>query len=337
MSKKHTPRNQHADHSTRPYRPGRRGRSRGAPLRQPVALAVAADPADYDCLRRHGMFGEADYASYLRRTEVQLRALRGQGVDVHLRVLEPADFEDFCEEHLLDPQDPVARVAYAADPELAGEPFLYTGERLAGLIPALLEDHLARVRISIGCAALLTAIGWDEEPEERLAAVLQYVSEVYLALAAGAGEGCHRLTLRSVGLVDGDELAASGELRVEAGELSAAGRGVEAFCVTLAAAVAGYGAGELLLHGPAGAGGGRKVYGWALVDGWLRPMSAVEVAAVLAAATGDGAADGPAEAVAPCPGFPLPIQAPAPWEGSAQAGSAEGPSPQAGGVGEAGR
>lgn len=290
MSKKYTSEHRRNRHPG----PGRPGRSRGVPVRQPVALAVAADAADFAGLERHGLFGEADYASYLRRTEAQLRVLHGQGLDVHLRVLEPADFEDFCEEHLLDPEDPVARVAYAADPELAGEPFRYGGERLAELIPALLEDHLARVRISIGCAALLAAIGWDEQPQERLAAVLQYVSEVYLALAAGAGEGCHRLTLRSVGLVDGEELAAATELCVLSGEPAAGGRGTEAFCVTLAAAVAGCGAGELLLRDE------REVYGWALVDGWLRPMSALETAAVPEAVPATGRGE-----VTACPGFPL--------------------------------
>ncbi|GAA2134926.1 hypothetical protein GCM10009760_12830 [Kitasatospora kazusensis] len=279
MAKKHTSESRptRGSGSLRPPGFGRRGRSRAAPPREPVAVAVAADAADFAGLGRHGLFGEADYPSYLRRTEGRLRAMYGQGLDVHLRVLEPADFEEFCEEHLLDPADPVARVAYAADPELAGEPFRYTGQRLAELLPALLADHLARVRISIGCAALLAAVGWEDRPEERLAAVLGYVSEVCLALAAGAGEGCHGVTLRSVGPADGEELAASTDLCVVSGELPGGGRGLEALCVTLAAAVAGCGSGELLLRTDG------RVRGWALVDGWLRPMSAAETEAVLAA------------------------------------------------------
>ncbi|MFB7667081.1 hypothetical protein ACFC1R_24580 [Kitasatospora sp. NPDC056138] len=283
-------------------------------LRQPVALAVAADPADFVRLRGHGLFAGVDYGHYLRRTESQLRALRSEGVDVHLRVLEPVDYTDFCEQHLLAPDDPVARVAYAADPELAGEPFVYRGECLAELLPALLVDHLARVRISVGCSALLVAVGWEDHPEERLAAVLQYVSEVYLGLGAGAGEGRHLLTLRSVGLMDGQQLAAQAELDAASGAFTASGREVEALCVTLAAAVAGYAAGELLLYrrvGPGGerdasgrhAQGERQVLGWVLVDGWLRPMSALETAATLLAVEPEGSP----ERLVACAGFPLPF------------------------------
>ncbi|BFV56108.1 hypothetical protein KCMC57_up12120 [Kitasatospora sp. CMC57] len=264
-------------------------------VRQTVALAVAADEAAYARLRGCGLFGAADYGAYLRRTEQRLRALHGHGMAVHLRVLEPVDFEDFCAEHLLDPADPVAEVAYAADPELAGEPFAYTGQRLAELLPALTEDHLARVRISIGCAALLAAVGCERQPQERVTAVLQYVSEVCLALAAGAGDGRHRLTLRSLGLLDGEELTAAAELLVAAGRPAELGREAEAFCVTLAAAVAGYGSGELLLYLACG-----EVAGWVLVDGWLRPMSALETQAVLGA---EGA--GPPGPVGRA-GFPLP-------------------------------
>ncbi|MER5866461.1 hypothetical protein [Kitasatospora sp. NPDC002040] len=281
---------------TRKYgRKRRAGCGGGGRVRQTVALAVAADEAAYARLRGCGLFGPADYGAYLRCTERRLRALHGHGLAVHLRVLEPVDFEDFCAEHLLDPADPVAEVAYAADPELAGEPFAYTGERLAEVLPALTEDHLARVRISIGCAALLAAVAPERRPQERVAAVLQYVSEVCLALAAGAGDGGHRLTLRSLGLLDGEELAAAAGLRVAAGRPVELGREAEAFCVTLAAAVAGYGSGELLLHR---ADGG--VHGWALVDGWLRPMSGPETQAVLGAE-----AVGPAGPVGRA-GFPLP-------------------------------
>ncbi|MGE7433502.1 hypothetical protein [Kitasatospora sp. NPDC001175] len=269
-----------------------------------MALAVAVDPADFARLREHGLFGGVDYGYYLRRTENQLRALRGEGLEVHLRVLEPLDFADFCEQHLLAQDDPVARVAYAADPELAGEPFVYRGEPLAELLPVLLADHLARVRISVGTSVLLMSVGLEEQPEERLSAVLQYVSEVYLALGAGAGEGRQLLVLRSVGLLDGEQLSARAEPVVESGAFTTSGREVEAFCITLAAAVAGHGAGELLLYRPARADGGREALGWVLVDGWLRPMSVVETAAALVAV----GAEGPPGRLAARAGFPLPSQ-----------------------------
>ncbi|MFC9328137.1 hypothetical protein, partial [Kitasatospora sp. NPDC057015] len=281
-----------------------RGRSRGGPPPQPVALALAADAVDFACLSRYGMFGRATFETYLRRTEGQLRALRGQGLEVHLRVLEPADFEDFCEEFGLGPEDPVARVAYAADPELAGEPFVYAGERLGELLPVLVEDHRARVRISIASAALLAALERDEQPEPRLTAVLRHVAEVYLALADGVADGCHLLTLRSHGPEDGEELTAAAEVCREEGRLYGGGREAEAFCVTLAAGIAAEGAGELLLHSVPGAGSSPLVCGWLLAAGRLRPMTVPEVFAALAADAerGVGLPDG----VAARPGFPLP-------------------------------
>ncbi|MGW2395070.1 hypothetical protein ACWCYY_00780 [Kitasatospora sp. NPDC001664] len=283
------------------------GRRACGEVRQTVALAVATDAAAYARLRRCGLFEGVDFGAYLRCTEGRLRALRGTGVDVHLRVLEPVDFEDFCAEHLLDPADPVAEVAYAADPELAGEPFAYAGEGLAELLPVLTEDHRARVRISIGCAALLAAVGWESSPQERVAAVLGYVSEVVLALAEGAGDGRHRLTLRSLGLLDGEELTAVAGLVVREGLPDGVGREVEAFCVTLAAAVAGCGSGELMLYRADGA-----VHGWVLVDGWLRPMTAAETGAVLELGAAGAGVLGPELPVGEggvlgCPGFPLPM------------------------------
>ncbi|WP_371478407.1 hypothetical protein [Kitasatospora sp. NBC_00315] len=278
---------------------------------------MAAEAVDFACLSRYGLFGRVTFEAYLRRTETQLRALRGQGLEVHLRVLEPADFEDFCEEFGFEPEDREARVAYAADPELVGRPFVYTGERLAELLPALLADHRARVRISIACAALLAALEGEEAARPRLTAVLGHVVEVYLALVAGAAEGRHSLRLRSHGPEDGEELTAAAEFRAETGgaaRTAGGGRGrpfvggheAEAFCVTLAAAIAAGGAGELLLLSFRAGRGTPLVRGWLLVEGRLRPMTVPEVFAALAAAAARGMPT-PGGASAR-PGFALPLR-----------------------------
>ncbi|MBV6697163.1 hypothetical protein KV557_08520 [Kitasatospora aureofaciens] len=264
---------------------------------------MAVGAADFAGLARHGLFGELAHREYLRRTEEQLRALRGQGLEVHLRVMEAADYADYCEAVGLDPGTAVARVAYAGDPELAGEPFVYAGERLAELVPLLLDDHRARVRMSVACDVLLSAVGADLAGQRQLEAVMAYVTAVYVAVAEGAGEGCHLLTLRCHGPEDGEQLTAAAELCVEAGTLFPGGRDTEAFCVTLAAGVAVGGAGALLLHGDAGPEG-LLVRGWALAGGRLRPMGAHEVFDELA----DGAGRGvpfPSGAL-PRPGFALP-------------------------------
>ncbi|RKT11700.1 hypothetical protein BX285_5655 [Streptomyces sp. 1114.5] len=310
----------------------RGGRARGAPPPQPVAVALAVGAGDFADLARYGLFGELGHRDYLRRTEEQLTALYRQGLEVHLRVLEAHDFEDYCEALGLDPRAPAARVAYAGDPELAGEPFVYAGERLAELAPVLLDDHRARVRMSVACAALLDAVGDDPAGQRRMAAVMRYVTSVYLALVDGAGEGCHLLTLRCHGPEDGEELTSAVDVCVEGGQLYPAGRDTEAFCVTLAAGVACGGAGALLLHGDpsadgqgspgqGGPGGGSStgdaaepkadgararppVRGWALADGRLRPMTAHEVFDVLADDAARGLPFPPG--VDPRPGFPLP-------------------------------
>ncbi|MFE7532258.1 hypothetical protein ACFU7Y_42155, partial [Kitasatospora sp. NPDC057542] len=309
---------------------GRAGRVRGAPPPQPVAVALAVDAGDFAGLARYGLFGGLGHQAYLRRAEEQLTALHRQGLEVHLRVLEVADFEDYCEALGLDPRMPAARVAYAGDPELAGEPFVYAGERLAELVPVLLDDHRARVRMSVACAVLLGAVGDDPAGQFRMAAVMRYVTSVYLALAEGAGEGCHLLTLRCHGPEDGEELTSAVDVCVEEGQLYPAGRDAEAFCVTLAAGVALGGAGALLLHGDPSVGvradgrtedgsapaGGPSdspptearprppVRGWALAGGRLRPMTAHEVFDELADDAARGLPFPPG--VDPLPGFPLP-------------------------------
>ncbi|MFI6843938.1 hypothetical protein OG535_31485 [Kitasatospora sp. NBC_00085] len=269
-----------------------------------MAVALAVRQADFSGLARLGLFGGLAFREYLRRTESQLRALCGQGVEVHLRVLDPADYEDYCEALGFDPAGAAACVAYAADPELAGEPFVYAGERLTELLPALADDHRARVRITVGCTALLDALGEGPAGRPGLVAVMTYVTSVYLALAEGAGEGRHLLTLRCHGPEDGEQLTAAADVRVRGGRLLDAGRDTEAFCVTLAAGVAVGGAGALLLHGDPAAPGGQAVRGWALEGGRLAPMSAQEVFDSLADDVGRGMPFPPG--AVPLPGFALP-------------------------------
>ncbi|MFE6050260.1 hypothetical protein ACFQ6N_05875 [Kitasatospora sp. NPDC056446] len=322
-------------------RSSRGGRARGAPP-QPVAVALAVAAGDFAGLARYGLFGGFSHRDYLRQAEEQLTALYRQGLEVHLRVLEADDFEDYCEALGLDPRMPAARVAYAGDPDLAGEPFVYAGQRLAELLPVLMDDHRARVRMSVACAALLDAVGDDPAGQRRLAAVMRYVTSVYLALAEGAGEGCHLLTLRCHGPEDGEELTSAVDVCVEEGQLYPAGRDTEAFCVTLAAGVASGGAGAVLLHGdpsvggrsvPAPGGGSEDpasgaararppVRGWALAGGRLRPMTAHEVFDELADDAARGLPFPPG--VDPLPGFPLPgfppPGFPAPRDGGAPLG-----------------
>lgn len=286
----------------------RRGRPRGAPPPQPVALALAVGAADFADLARYGLFGGLTFRSYLRRVAVQLRALRGQGLEVHLRMLDPADYAEYCEELGFAPGDAAARVAYAADPELAGEPFVYGGQRLAVLLPELADDHRARVRISIAMAALLTAAGEGPPGERRLVAVMRHAVEVQLAVGAGAGDGIHLLTLRCHGPEDGEELTSATDVRVERGRPGPGGRDAEAFCVMLAAGLAVGGAGAMVLHGDPAAPGGQTVRGWALRGGRLRPMTVREVLDELADDVGRGLPFPPA--VVPLPGFPLPAPPP---------------------------
>ncbi|WP_354643226.1 hypothetical protein [Kitasatospora camelliae] len=278
---------------------------------QPVALAVAAEAGDFERLRRHRLFGSADHPSYLRRTEAQLRALRGGGLAVHLRLLDAVGFEAFCAARLLSPGDPAARVAFAADPEYPGDPFVYAGERLPELLPALVGDHRARLRIAAGCAALLAAVG---ECGERAAALLAYAAELYLALAAGAGGGRHRLELRAdapATTPSSAELSAEAELTADGRRrLIVRGRESEAFCVTLAAVLAGSGPGELLLFSDplaplpplaAAEPGAVELRGWSVAAGRLHPLTAFEVQALCASEEPTG----PPPVIAR-DGFPLP-------------------------------
>lgn len=74
-----------------------------------VAVALVADAMDYGRLRAVGLCGPADYGRYLREAERQLRGIDGQGVAVHLRVLEPVDYLDYCMVRGLRPGAPPHR------------------------------------------------------------------------------------------------------------------------------------------------------------------------------------------------------------------------------------
>jgi hypothetical protein len=219
--------------------PGRPGRARGAPFRHPVALAVAADAEGFERLRRHRLYGDGDYASYLRRTELRLRAMRGLGMDVHLRLLEPAGYESFCAERLLAPGDPLAQAAYAADPERAGAALRYTGGRLAALLPVLVAGGRERGCGAAATAALLDAVEGAAGPEAVLRAALRRAARTFLALAAGAGPGRHRAVLPAAG-PPGGALAEIG-FTSAGGGLTADADAVGVFCLALAAGQLGAG------------------------------------------------------------------------------------------------
>jgi hypothetical protein len=235
-----------------------------------VAVALVADAGDYGRLRAVGLGGPVDYGRYLRQLEGQLRAMAGQGVAVHLRVLEPADYLDYCSARGLRPGAAAARVAYAGDPELAGEPFVYAGQRMAQLLPELVADHLARVRLTVALAVLTGAPG--------AAAAIRAAERLYDELRKGLGEGCHRLVLHWV----------CGERRQAAEqELCAAGeREAEAFRAVLAAGLVTGARGELLAAGtsPRSARGAplRTVRGWRLASGALVPLPPDELRLLLA-------------------------------------------------------
>ncbi|MDH6144977.1 hypothetical protein P3T35_007027 [Kitasatospora sp. GP30] len=241
-----------------------------------VAVALVADAMDYGRLRAVGLCGPADYGRYLREAERQLRGIDGQGVAVHLRVLEPVDYLDYCMVRGLRPGAPAAQVAYAADPQLAGEPFVYAGQRMAQLLPALVDDHLARVRLTVALAELAG------RPGAR--AAVRVAERLYDDLLSGLGEGCHRLLLRWARAEQ--RQVAEHEARVAGGRRVAGERQAEAFRALLAAGLASGARGELLTAstGPARSRAAPRhtVRGWRLACGGLAPLAVEELRVLLA-------------------------------------------------------
>jgi hypothetical protein len=240
----------------------------------PCMVAILASDEDFTAMRRYATFAHTDYRQYLRHIQDVLRFLRSRGLHVRATPFDPGRYTAFCADHGADPDTPLSRARYAADPAEAARAVPYRGERLGDLLRALLEGAGQRTTKERTTAAL-TAAGTDP-------AALDRVHGVLTALLRHAGSGSHHLVCSA--LVDGAPLIAVLHVESEAGAVHVPGEAVHVpeedgalFRAVLAAGLASGAGGGLVLRSCPEPGADHIVRGWSLRDGLLHPLTAAEV------------------------------------------------------------
>ncbi|WP_432015629.1 hypothetical protein [Streptomyces cucumeris] len=253
---------------------GRTGRltARRALRREvPSTVALLADERDFTAMRRYASFTFDDHARYLREMEGLLRALAARGVHTAIALFDPDGYEEFCAEARIDPDSPASRTRYTAETAAAGGTLTYDGQPIDRLVPRLIGAAEERATLEYASALLSRAGARDDlvhAASERAAAALR-------AVLGAAGPGTHHLVCSvpagGTSLVAVVHAETRGEHPARAAE-----PGAQLFRTVLACGIATRSPGGIVLRTSA-PGQRDRVRGWALHDGWLRPLSEAEV------------------------------------------------------------
>ncbi|MEV6318225.1 hypothetical protein [Streptomyces sp. NPDC051776] len=284
----------------------------------PSTVALLAAEKDFAAMRRYTTFAFHDHAVYLREMEGLLRALSSQGVHTTVALFDPDEYAEFCTEVRLDPDRPDSRSRYTADVAGLGATLPYAGQPIDLLVPELLgeaERHAALDRAT----ELLAAAGRDPDTgEDRGRAAYVRASQALIQLVEASGPGTHHVVCSVP--VDGSSLVAV--LHAACGEDGLVHlRESEAlvFCSVLGAGIATGSRGGIVVRstpfprGGADGPGGQEtagpdvVRGWALRDGWPRPLSEAEVFAAYCTDVDTGDPVPPEHGVDHRPGIELPL------------------------------
>ncbi|MEU8828319.1 hypothetical protein [Streptomyces sp. NPDC048636] len=252
-------------------RPARLTARRALRREVPSTVALLADERDFTAMRRYASFPFDDHAHYLRQMEGLLRALAARGVHTAVALFDPDGYAEFCADARLDPDTPASRTRYTAETAAAGGTVTYDGQPIDRLVPRLIGAAEERATLEYA-TALLSRTGARDDiaraAAERAAAALRGV-------LGAAGPGVHHLVCSvpagGTSLVAVVHAEARGERPARAAE-----PGAHIFRTVLACGIASRGPGGIVLRTSL-PGERDRVRGWALHDGWLRPLSEAEV------------------------------------------------------------
>ncbi|MEU0842718.1 hypothetical protein ABZ370_25015 [Streptomyces sp. NPDC005962] len=244
----------------------------------PSTVALLAAEEDFAAMRGYASFGFADHARYLRAMEGLLRALSSQGVHTTVALFDPVAYQEYCAHTRLDPDTPRSRSRYTAEVASTGATVVYEGQPLDQLLPRLITVAEERATWEYASAVLARAGGCGgpggcgggtaHAAFDRAAAAL-------FAVLDAAGPGLHHLVCSVP--VDDTPLAAVVHATTREGRPPRlAEPGALVFRTVLACGIATQSPGGVVLRTSL-PGAPDTLRGWALRDGWLRPLTEAEV------------------------------------------------------------
>ncbi|MFJ1998076.1 hypothetical protein [Streptomyces asiaticus] len=242
----------------------------------PSTVALLADERDFAAMRHYESFAFDDHGAYLREMEGLLKALAAKGVHTTVALFDPVAYEEFCADTRLDPDAAASRTCYTAELAVAGGTVTYEGQPIARLVPRLIGVAEEQATWEYA-TALLSRVGHHGEcrDDTTARAAFDRAGAALRAVVEAVGPGVHHLVCSVP--VDGTSLVAvlHADAR-EAGPPKLAEPSGLVFRTVLACGFALRGAGGLVLRTIV-ADSPETVRGWALQDGWLRPLSEAEV------------------------------------------------------------
>lgn len=266
----------------KPQKPTTRQRTRRQTTRRalrrevPSTVALLADERDFAAMRHYESFAFDGHGAYLREMEGLLKALAAKGVHTTVALFDPVAYEEFCADTRLDPDTAASRARYTAELAVAGGTVTYEGQPIARLVPRLIGVAEEQATWEYA-TALLSRVGHHGEcrDDTTARAAFDRAGAALRAVVESVGAGVHHLVCSVP--ADGTSLVAvlHADAR-EAGPPKLAEPSGLVFRTVLACGFALRGAGGLVLRTIVG-DSPETVRGWALQDGWLRPLSEAEV------------------------------------------------------------
>ena len=226
---------------------------------QAFITGILTSREDFERARPWGLADAADYDGYLADTAALLAEAHRTFEVVRARMFHPADFEDFCLLHRLDPAEPAARDRYLVNPPLQAQLLPYQGEELAAdFVPRLVRARengltLRHIELLLDEAPAGPCGGGQEDGGQpgRAREAYERGAEVFRRMLVGAGFGVYefRCTVDAPG---GRLEAAARILHWEDGVVRINDEDLDLVCAVLCAGLARELPGAALLYGSQG-------------------------------------------------------------------------------------
>lgn len=242
-----------------------------------IGMALLLDELDLATMTAsYPSFEFDDYDQYLAACEQTMRSMLGAGHRVLIGTFIPAEYSEYCQAEQLPPDSDMSRARYARVVCEEDEPFPYRGEPIAEIVASL--AHRERLwTLSVRTMDLLDPLPYGVVLEAE-----EYTADLLAWLSTHVGPGPHMFTCH-VGDGAHDPLEVVTEVEVGKNAMRAMSMEIMALSLMLSFARAAKAAGSVIMRSfafktdPDSGSPVKIVRGWAIVEGVLRPLRAIEV------------------------------------------------------------